>query len=156
MTRRSRRLRNMDPDKHLDAPTPPPSNWEAGATSPAPRSATGPVVPFTPLVVLRVLPLRGFPAPVGYIYDATPDADGGLLAAASAFFFHQGHQVFHDPCPDLETYCRSRGVVLLVVPVDRLPDHILSLGLELLDGLFAPSPTDSETAFMAAYLAPPP
>ncbi len=57
-------------------------------------------------VVLRVLPLRGSPAPVGFIYDATPDpVDGGLLAAASAFFSHQGHQVYHDPCPDLADYC---------------------------------------------------
>jgi hypothetical protein len=102
------------------------------------------------------LPLRGSPAPIGYIYDATPDADGGLLAAALAFFSHQGHQVFHNPCPDLAAYCRSRGVVSLVVPVDRLPDHILASGLELLDGLFAPSPTDSGTAFMVAYLASPP
>ena len=107
-------------------------------------------------MVLRVLPLRGSPAPIGYIYDATPDADGGLLAAASAFFSHQGHQVFHDPCPDLAAYCRSRGVVSSVVPVDRMPDHILSSGLELLDGLFAPSPTASGTAFMAAYLPSPP
>ena len=45
---------------------------------------------------------------------------------------------------------------MLVVPVHRLPDHILSLGLELLDGLFAPSPTASGTAFMTAYLASPP
>ena len=107
-------------------------------------------------MVLRVLPLRSSPAPIGYIYDATPDADGGLLAAALAFFSYQGHQVFHDPCPDLAAYRWSRGVVSSVVPVDRLPDHILSSGLELLDGLFAPSPTDSGTAFMAAYLVSPP
>ena len=78
------------------------------------------------------------------------------MAAALAFSSHQGHQVFHNPCADVAAYCRSRGVVSLVVSVDRLPDHILSLGLELLDGLFAPSPTDSGTAFMAAYLASPP
>jgi hypothetical protein len=151
-----RRLRNMDPDEHLDGPAPPPSNREAVATSLAPMSAAGTVVPFPTPVVLRVLPLRGSPAPVGYIYGATPDADGGLLAAASAFFSHQGHQVFHNPCPDLEAYRWTRGVVLSVVPVDYLPDHILSLGLELLDGIFAPSPTDSGTAFMAAYLTSPP
>ena len=57
-------------------------------------------------VVLRVLPLRGSPAPIGYIYDASPEADGGLLAAASAFFSHQGHQVFHDPCLNLAAHCR--------------------------------------------------
>ena len=58
-----------------------------------------------PPVVLRVLPLRGSPAPVGFIYDETPNpVDGGLLAAASAFFSHQGHQVYHDPCPDLAEY----------------------------------------------------
>ena len=74
----------------------------------------------------------------------------------SVFFSNQGHQVFHDPCPDLAAYCRSRGPVSSVVPVDCLPDHILSSGLELLDGLFAPSPTDSGTAFMTAYLDPPP
>ena len=47
-------------------------------------------------------------------------------------------------------------MVSSVVPVDRLPDHILSLGWELLEGLFAPLPTDSRTSFMAAYLASPP
>ena len=153
MSRRSRRLRNMDPDDSLDAPALPPSNREAGASSPAPLSAAG---PSPSPVVLRVLPLRGSPAPIGYIYDASPEADGGLLAAASAFFSHQGHQVFHDPCPDLAAYCRSRGVVSSVVPVDQMPDHILSSGLELLDGFLAPSPTASGTAFMAAYLASPP
>ena len=43
-----------------------------------------------------------------------------------------------------------------IIPADRLPDHILSSGLELLAGLLAPSPTDSGTAFLAAYLASPP
>jgi hypothetical protein len=85
MTCCSRRLQNMDPDNLLNAPAPPPSNREAGASSPAPMLAAGTVVHFPSPVVLRVLPLRGSPAPVGYIYDATPDADGGLLAAASAF-----------------------------------------------------------------------
>jgi hypothetical protein len=156
MTRRSRRLRNMDPDNSLDAPALPPSNREAGASSPAPWSAAGIVVPLPSLVVLWVLPLRGSPAPIGYIYDATPDADGGLLATVSAFFSFQGHQVFHNPCPDLAAYRQSQVVVSLVVSIDRLPDHILSSELELLDGLFAPLPTDSGTAFMLAYLASPP
>ncbi len=156
MIRHSQRLRNMDPDDSLDAPAPPPSNREAGASSPAPLLAAGTVVPSPSPVVLRVLPLHGSPAPIGYIYDATPDADGGLLAAASVFFSFQGHQVFHDPCPDLAAYRRSQGVVSLVVPVDCLPDHILSSGLELLDGLSAPSLTDSGAAFMSAYLASPP
>ena len=88
MTHRSRCLQNMDPDNHLDAPAPPPSTREAGASSPAPLSAAGTAVPFPSLVVLRVLPLRGSPAPIGCIYDATPDADGGLLAAALAFFIN--------------------------------------------------------------------
>ena len=69
MTRRSRRLRNMDPDDSLDAPALPPSIWAAGASSPAPLSAAG---PSPSPVVLRVLPLRGSPAPIGYIYDASP------------------------------------------------------------------------------------
>ena len=45
----------------------------------------------------------------------------------------------------------------LVIPVDRLPDSLLSSGLEILAGLCAPSPTDNNlggTAFMAAYLSP--
>ena len=144
----------MDPDKHLDGPAPPPStsNREAVATSPAPTSAAGTVVLFPSAVVLRVLPLCGSPAPVRYIHDAAPDADGGLLAAASAFFSNQGHQVFHNPCPDLEAYRWTRGVVSSIVPVDCLPDHIYSLGWALLEGLFAPSLTDSGSAFMAAYL----
>lgn len=57
---------------------------------------------FLPPMVLQVLPLRGSSAPVGFIFDTTPDpVDGGLLAVALAFFSHQGHPVFHDPCPDL-------------------------------------------------------
>ena len=79
-------------------------------------------------------------------------------AAASAFFSHQGHQVYHDPCPDLAEYCRASGVpVESVVPVDHLPDHLLSSGLEIMVGLCAPSPTNNTfggTAFMAAYLSP--
>ena len=146
----------MDPDEHLDGPAPPPSNREAVATSPAPLLAAGTVVPFPSPVILQVLPLRGSPAPVGYIYDTAPYAEGGLLAAALAFFSHHGHQVFHNPCPDLEAYRWTRGVILSIVPVNCLSDHILSLGWELLEGLFAPSPTDSGTAFMAAYLASPP
>ena len=156
MTSRSRRLQNMDPDEHLDRPTPPPFTREAVATSPAPMLAAGTVVPFPTPEVLWVLPLHGSPAPVGYIYDATPDAEGGLLAAASAFFPHQGHQVFHDPCPDLDAYRRTWGVILSIIPVDCLPGHILSSGLKLLEGLLAPSPTDSGTAFLTAYLASPP
>ena len=46
-------------------------------------SAAGTVVPFPTPVVLRILPLRCSPAPVGYIYDATPDVEGGLLAGFS-------------------------------------------------------------------------
>ena len=43
-----------------------------------------------------------------------------------------------------------------VVSLDPLLDHILYSGLELLEGIFIPSPTDSlRTAFMAAYIASP-
>ena len=84
MTRRSRCLQNMDPDEHLDCPPPPPSNREAVATSPDPMLAAGTVVSFPTPVVLRVLPLRGSLTPVGYIYDATPDGNEGLLAATLA------------------------------------------------------------------------
>ncbi len=62
-----------------------------------------------PPVVFWVMPLHGSPAPIGYIYDATPDPNGGLLVAASAFFFYQGHQVVNDPCPDLTAYRRDLG-----------------------------------------------
>jgi hypothetical protein len=113
--------------------------------------------PLSPMV-LRVLPLWGSSAPVGFIYDATPDPDGGFLAVALAFFSHQGHQVFHNPCPNLAEYCRAMGVsALAVVSVDRLPNHLLLLGLELISGLRAPSLTNVEfmgTMFMAAYLLP--
>jgi hypothetical protein len=102
-------------------------------------------------------PTHGSPAPVGYIYNATPDADRGLLATASAFFSHQGHQVFHNPCPDLDEYLQAMSVLSPIIPIDPLPDCILSSGLELMEGLFTPSPTTSfGTAFMAAYLVPPP
>ncbi len=113
--------------------------------------------PLSPMV-LWVLPLRGSSTPIGFIYNATPDPDGGLLAAVSAFFSHQGHQVFHDPCPNLAEYCWAMGVsALVVISVDRLPNHLLSLGLELMSGLRALSPTNTEfmgTMFMAAYLLP--
>jgi hypothetical protein len=64
----------------------------------------------TPMV-LWIMPLPGSLAPIGYIYDpgSTRDGDGGLLAAASTFFTHQGHQVFLDQCLDLATYSRIKG-----------------------------------------------
>ncbi len=95
-------------------------------------------------MVLRVLPLWGSSAPIGYIYDATPDPDQCLLAAVLAFFSHQGHQVFHDPCPDLAKYRWAMGISsLAVISVDRLPNHLRLLGLELMVGLCAPSLTDA-------------
>ncbi len=108
-------------------------------------------------VVLRILPLPGSLTPIGYIYDPDParDGDGGLLAPASAFFTHQGHQVFHDPCPDLAAYRKDRRVTATIIDVDPLPDHILSAGLDLLK---TPSPSDTDTlgtSFMAAYLLMP-
>jgi hypothetical protein len=107
MLRRSCRLHNMDPDKHvlpLAPPAPPPSAWGGAAPLQPPPLAAGAGAATLPPVVLRVLPLRGSPPPVGYIYNATPDADGGLLASALAFFSHHGHQVFHNPCPNLDKY----------------------------------------------------
>jgi hypothetical protein len=150
-----------------DAPPPPPARGgfalDPDADSPSvsgvpPPPAVGGGTFSLPPVILRVLPLRGSSAPVGFIYDATPDpVDGGLLAAASAFFSHQGHQVFHDQCPDLDEYCRASGVSLAsVVPVDRLPDYLLSSGLEIMAVLRSPSPTDTTVGgmtFMAAYLS---
>jgi hypothetical protein len=124
---------------------------------PLPVTAPPPVkrTPALPPVVLRVMPLRGSPAPIGYIFDATLDPNGGLLAAALAFFSHQGHQVVHDPCPDLGAYCRPLGVGAIIIPANNLPNHILLLGLDLLESLFAPSPVDVlGTFFMAAYPSP--
>jgi hypothetical protein len=46
---------------------------------------------------------------------------------------------------------------LAVVSIDRLPNHLLLLGLELKLGLRAPSPTNTNfmgMMFMAAYLFP--
>jgi hypothetical protein len=125
---------------------------------PLPVAAPPPVerTPALPPVVLRVMPLCGSPAPIGYIYDATPDPDGGLLAAALAFFSHQGHQVVHDPCVDLGAYRRALGVGAIIIPVDNLPNHILLSGLDLLESLFAPSPVDVlGTSLMAAYVSSP-
>jgi hypothetical protein len=156
----SRHLHNMDPDGQvppLAPPAPPPSAWGGAAPSPSPPLVAGAGAANLPPVVLQVLPLRGSPAPIGYIYDATPDADGCLLAAALAFFSHHGHQVFHNPCPDLDKYLWAMSVSSPIIPVNRLPDHILLSGLELMEGLFAPSPTNSfGTAFMAAYHVSPP
>ena len=123
-----------------------------------PHVTTAPVAATTP-VVLRIMPLLGSPAPIGYIYDPTParDGDGGLLVAASAFFSHQGHQVFLDPCPDLAAYRRAGGVTEPIIDVDRLPDHVLSAGLDLLESSSASSKAMDAfgLSFMAAYLLAP-
>jgi hypothetical protein len=103
------------------------------------------------------MPLCGSSAPIRYIYDATPDPNGGLLTAASTFFSHQGHQMVHDPCPDLATYWRDLGGLAAIIPVDCLSNHILLSRLELMEGLCAPSPVDVlGELFMAAYLSSPP
>jgi hypothetical protein len=111
----------------------------------------------TPLV-LRVMPLPGSPAPNSYIYDPTPtlDGDGGLLAAASTFFIHYSHQVFHDPCPDLAAYPRARGIMATIIEVDRLPDHVLTVSLNLLKTPSLSSKGDAlSTSFMVAYILAP-
>jgi hypothetical protein len=54
-----------------------------------PPNITTAFVTATTPVVLRIMPLIGSLAPIGYIYDPTPARDGGMLAAASAFFAHQ-------------------------------------------------------------------
>jgi hypothetical protein len=157
----SRRLQNMDPKEqvpplalavplpHVGGGVPPPPVGGHGNPSLPP--------PLSPMV-FQVLPLWGSSTPVGFIYDATPDPDGGLMAAELAYFSHQDHQVFHDPCPNLAEYCWAMGVsALAVVSVDRLPNHLLSWGLELMLGLRAPSPTNAKfmgTMFMATYLLP--
>jgi hypothetical protein len=126
-----------------------------------PPNVTTAFVAATTPVVLRIMPLLGSPAPIGYIYNPTParDGDGGLLAAASAFFAHQGHQVFLDPCPDLAAYRRAGGFTESIIDVDRLPDHVLSTGLDLLDLLESSSASSAVVAlgmsFMAAYLLAP-
>ena len=123
-----------------------------------PPNVTTAFVAATTPVVLRIMPLLGSPAPIGYIYDPTParDGDGGLLAAASAFFAHQGHQVFLDPCPDLAAYRQAGGFMEPIVDVDRLPDHVLSAGLDLLESPSASSAVDAlGMSFMAAYLLAP-
>ncbi len=109
-------------------------------------------------VVLRIMPLPGSLALIGYIYnpDSARDGDGGLLVAASAFFTHQGHQVFLDPCPDLATHCKDQRVTATIINVDWLPNHILSACLDLLDTPSPPSDADAlGTSFMAAYLLAP-
>jgi hypothetical protein len=107
-------------------------------------------------VVLRIMPLLDSAAPIEYIHNPhlTCNGEGGLLAAASAFSTHQGHQVFHNPCPDFAAYCTDQRVTATVIDVDQLPDHVLSVGLHLLNAM--PSPTDADvlgTSFMVAYLS---
>ncbi len=87
-----------------------------GPSLPAPPALGTGASPLPPMV-LQVLPLQGSSASIGYIYDATPDPEGGLLAAALAFFSHRSHQVFHDPCPDLAEYCQAMGVLLQSSPL---------------------------------------
>ena len=122
-----------------------------------PHVTTAPVAATTP-VVLRIMPLLGSQAPIGYIYDPTParHGDGGLLAAASAFFAHQGRHVFLDPCPDLVAYRWAEGFAEPIIDVDRLPGHVLSAGLDLLESSPASLVVDSlGMSFMAAYLLVP-
>jgi hypothetical protein len=110
-------------------------------------------------VVLRIMPKAGSSAPIGYVYDPNPLRNGGergLLAASAAFITHQGHEVFWDPCPDLAAYRRAGRITSTIIEVDRLPDHILSAGLNLLDS----SPPSSKEdilgmSFMAEYLLAP-
>jgi hypothetical protein len=152
---RSRRLVQFE----LEAGLLPPSATASPAAAPPLAAPPPPAVraPALPPVVLRMMPLRGSPAPIGYIYNATPDADGAFWQWGWRFSPIQGHQVFHDPCPILDAYCWAMGVTSPIVSIDRLPNHILSFGLEILEGLFAPSLTNSlGTAFMAAYLTSPP
>jgi hypothetical protein len=110
-------------------------------------------VPAISLVLLTVLPLWGYSAPFGYIYNASPDPAGGLLAAALAFFSHQGHQVIHNLCLDLNVYRSALGRGAIIIPIDNLANHILMSRLDLLDGIFTPSRVDVPwTSFMVAYL----
>jgi hypothetical protein len=147
---RSRHLLQLE----LEAALLPPPAAASPAAAPPLAAPPPPAVQALalPPVVLWEMPLCGSPTPIGYIYDATPNPDGGLLAAASALF-----QVVHDPCPDLAAYQQDLGGLATIIPVNCLPDHILSLGLELMEGLFASSPVDIlGTLFMAAYLSSPP
>jgi hypothetical protein len=78
--------------------------------------------PGLPPMVLRVMHLCGSHGPIRLIYGATPDPNGGLLAAALAFFSHQGHLVVHDPCLDLKLYhCNLVGAIAMVIRVDCSP-----------------------------------
>ena len=123
-----------------------------------PPNVTMAFVAATTPVVLRIMPLLGSPAPIGYIYDPTParDGDGGLLAAASASFAHQGHQVFLDPCPDLTAYHRAGGFTEPIIYVDGLLDHVSNVGLDLLESSSPSSSVDALVkTFMAAYLLAP-
>ncbi len=107
-------------------------------------------------VMLRIMPKVDSSPPIGYIYNPDPSRDGGeggLLAASAAFFTHQGHEVFRDPCPDLAAYRRSGRITSTITDVDHLPDHILSAGLDLLDSM--PSSSAGDTlgmSFMVEYL----
>ncbi len=76
-----------------EATLPPPLAAASPASAPPSAMPLPPVVraPALPLVVLWVMPLCSSPVLISYIYDATPNPDGRLLAAASVFFSHQGH-----------------------------------------------------------------
>jgi hypothetical protein len=148
----SRHLLQLEPEAGL---LPPLARCPTSCCTPPPAVRA----PAFPPMVLWVMPLCGSPAPapIGAIYDANPDPDGGLLTAASTFFSHQGHQAVHDPCPDLAAYLRDLGGLATIILIDHLPDHILLSGLELMEGFFAPSPVDIlGVSFMAAYLSSPP
>ena len=105
-------------------------------------------------VVLCIMPKVGSSTPIGYIYNPDPSRDRG--EGSAAFFTHQGHEVFWDPCPDLAAYRRAGRITPTIVDVDRLPDHILSAGLDLLDSLPPSSAGDTlGMSSMAEYLPAP-
>jgi hypothetical protein len=111
-------------------------------------------------VVLRILPKAGSSAPIRYIYNPDHSCDGGeggLLDASSTFFAHQCHEGFGDLCPDLTANCRAGRITSTIIKVDRLLDHILTAGLNLLESLRLSSKGDIlGMSFMAEYLPAPP
>jgi hypothetical protein len=67
-----------------------------------------------------------------------------------------GHQVFHDPCLDLGAYCRAGGITATIIKVDRLPNHVLTAGLDLLKTPSLSSKGDAlGTSFMGTYILAP-
>ena len=107
---------------------------------------------YPPLWCCASCPRLALLPPSGIFTAPTLLATGGMVV----YSLHQQPSSL-TPCPNLAAYCRAGRITAPIVDVDRLPDHIHSAGLDLLDS--SPHSSAGDTlgmSFMAEYLPVPP